>query len=85
MGAHRSRHQSRRFIPRSPGNSYTKDIELLGNYKESATLLPTAAFFLRMPLQPARNLIQAGAAVTLHQLQSRLISIRNMNFVVALS
>jgi imidazolonepropionase len=29
------------------------------------TLLPTAAFFLRMPFQPARQLIDAGAAIAL--------------------
>ena len=42
-----------------------KEIELLGKYKGASTLLPSAAFFLRMPLQPARSLINAGAAVTL--------------------
>ena len=63
-----------------------KDIELLGNYKGAATLLPTAAFFLRMPLQPARNLIQAGAAVTLASDYNPGSSPSgNMNFVVALS
>lgn len=30
-----------------------------------ATMLPTAAFFLRMPYQPARAMIEAGAAVAL--------------------
>ena len=29
------------------------------------TLLPTAAFFLRMPFQPARKLIDSGAAIAL--------------------
>jgi imidazolonepropionase len=29
------------------------------------TLLPTAAFFLRMPFQPARRLLDAGCAVAL--------------------
>lgn len=29
------------------------------------TLLPTAAYFLRMPLQPARKLIDAGCAISL--------------------
>lgn len=34
-------------------------------YKGISTLLPTAAFFLRMPFQPARALVEAGAAVCL--------------------
>ena len=41
------------------------EIQLLGAYKGCSTLLPTAAFFLRMQFQPARKLIDAGAAVTL--------------------
>ena len=42
-----------------------EEIQMLGLYKGCSTLLPTAAFFLRMPFQPARKLIDAGAAVTL--------------------
>lgn len=42
-----------------------KDIRLLGAYAGCATLLPTAAFFLRMPFQPARRLIDANAAIVL--------------------
>ena len=42
-----------------------EEIQMLGSYKGCSTLLPTAAFFLRMPFQPARKLIDAGAAVTL--------------------
>lgn len=63
-----------------------KDIELLGHYKGSSTLLPTAAFFLRMPLQPARDLINAGAAVTLaSDFNPGSSPSGNMNFVVSLS
>jgi imidazolonepropionase len=42
-----------------------EEIKLLGDFNGCSTLLPTAAFFLRMPFQPARKLIEAGAAVTL--------------------
>jgi imidazolonepropionase len=62
------------------------EIELLGKYKGSSTLLPSAAFFLRMPLQPARNLINAGAAVTLASDYNPGSSPSgNMNFVISLS
>lgn len=62
------------------------EIELLGDFSGSSTLLPTAAFFLRMPLQPARALIDAGAAVTLASDYNPGSSPSgNMNFVVALS
>lgn len=40
-------------------------IRLLAASNTIGTLLPTAAFFLRMPLQPARQLIDAGCAVAL--------------------
>jgi imidazolonepropionase len=50
------------------------------------TLLPTAAFFLRMPYQPARALIDAGAAIALASDYNPGSSPSgNMNFVVALS
>jgi imidazolonepropionase len=50
------------------------------------TLLPTAAFFLRMPYQPARALIEAGAAIALASDYNPGSSpAGNMNFVVALS
>ena len=50
------------------------------------TLLPTAAFFLRMPLQPARQLIDMGCAVALASDYNPGSSPSgNMNFVVALS
>ena len=62
------------------------EISLLGDFKGCSTLLPTAAFFLRMPLQPARKLINAGAAVTLGSDYNPGSSPSgNMNFVTALS
>jgi imidazolonepropionase len=62
-----------------------KEIKLLGQFKGAATLLPTAAFFLRMPMQPARALIQAGAAVTLaSDFNPGSSPSGNMNFVAAL-
>jgi imidazolonepropionase len=62
------------------------EIEILGKYKGSSTLLPTAAFFLRMPLQPAGSLINAGAAVTLASDYNPGSSPSgNMNFVVSLA
>ena len=63
-----------------------EEIQLLGNYRGASTLLPTPAFFLRMPLQPARALINAGAAVTLASDYNPGSSPSgNMNFVVSLS
>ena len=48
------------------------------------TLLPTAAFFLRMPFQPARALIDAGCAVALaSDLNPGSSPSGNMNLVVA--
>ena len=50
------------------------------------TLLPTAAFFLRMPYQPARQLIDANCAIALASDYNPGSSPSgNMNFVVALS
>lgn len=40
-------------------------IEALASSPTIGTLLPSAAFFLRMPWQPARAIIDAGAAVAL--------------------
>lgn len=40
-------------------------ISLLAASSTIGTLLPTAAFFLRMPFQPARQLIDAGCAIAL--------------------
>jgi imidazolonepropionase len=63
-----------------------KEIELLGKYKGASTLLPSAAFFLGMPLQPARSLINAGAAVTLASDYNPGSSPSgNMNFVISLA
>lgn len=62
------------------------EIKQLGSFKGAATLLPTAAFFLGMPMQPARALIQAGAAVTLaSDFNPGSSPSGNMNFVAALS
>ncbi|MBD0296474.1 MAG: amidohydrolase family protein, partial [Flavisolibacter sp.] len=50
------------------------------------TLLPTAAFFLRMPYQPARQLIEKNCAIALASDYNPGSSPSgNMNFVVALS
>ncbi|MFN8243314.1 MAG: imidazolonepropionase [Ferruginibacter sp.] len=64
-----------------------KDIELLSAPAAPiGTMLPTAAFFLRMAYQPARKLIDAGAAVALaSDFNPGSSPSGNMNFVVALS
>jgi len=63
-----------------------EEVRLLGRYGGSTTLLPTAAFFLRMGYPPARQLIEAGAAITLASDYNPGSSPSgNMNFVVALS
>jgi imidazolonepropionase len=50
------------------------------------TLLPTAAFFLRMPFQPARQLVDAGCAIALaSDLNPGSSPSGNMNLVVAMS
>lgn len=50
------------------------------------TLLPTAAFFLRMPFQPARQLIDAGCAIALaSDFNPGSSPSGNMNLVVAIS
>ena len=57
-----------------------------GGWEGACTLLPTAAFFLRMPLQPARKLIDAGCAIALASDYNPGSSPSgNMNFVVSLS
>ncbi len=67
----------------------TMDAEAVSSLSGSntiGTLLPTAAFFLRMPLQPARQLIDAGCAIALASDYNPGSSPSgNMNFVVALS
>ncbi|CAN5205978.1 imidazolonepropionase [soil metagenome] len=66
-----------------------REISLLAdkqNWNGISTLLPTAAFFLRMNYQPARKLIESGAAVALASDYNPGSSPSgNMNFVVALS
>ncbi|HVM90162.1 MAG TPA: imidazolonepropionase [Puia sp.] len=63
-----------------------QEVSMLGKSDAIATLLPTAAFFLRMHLQPARELINAGAAVALaSDFNPGSSPSGNMNFVVALS
>lgn len=50
------------------------------------TLLPTAAFFLRMPFQPARQLIDAGCAIALAtDFNPGSSPSGNMNLVAAMS
>lgn len=68
------------------------DIAILGkvstdqSWKGVCTLLPTAAFFLRMPYQPARKLIDNGCAVSLaSDFNPGSSPGGNMNFVVSLS
>ncbi len=61
-------------------------IESLAQSNTIGTLLPTAAFFLRMPMQPARKLIDANCAIALASDYNPGSSPSgNMNFVVALS
>lgn len=61
-------------------------IEALVNSNTIGTLLPTAAFFLRMQYQPARQLINAGCAIALASDYNPGSSPSgNMNFVNAIS
>ena len=62
------------------------DISQLAGSNTIGTLLPTAAFFLRMPFQPARQLIDSGAAVALATDYNPGSSPSgNMNLVIAMS
>ena len=62
------------------------DVKLLSGSNTIGTLLPTAAFFLRMQYQPARQLIDTGCAISLASDYNPGSSPSgNMNFVVALS
>lgn len=62
------------------------DVKLLSGSNTIGTLLPTAAFFLRMQYQPARKLIDSGCAISLASDYNPGSSPSgNMNFVVALS
>lgn len=55
-------------------------------YTGIGTLLPAAAFFLRMPFQPARAIIDAGAAIALaSDFNPGSSPSGNMNLVVAMS
>ena len=57
-----------------------------GGWQGLCTLLPTAAFFLRMPHQPARQLIEAGAAVAIaSDFNPGSSPSGNMNLVIAIS
>lgn len=61
-------------------------IETLAQSTTIGTLLPTAAFFLRMPFQPARHLIDAGCAIALAtDFNPGSSPSGNMNLVVAMS
>jgi imidazolonepropionase len=63
-----------------------EDIAALANSSTIGTLLPTAAFFLRMAYQPARALMDAGCALALaSDFNPGSSPSSNMNFVVALS
>lgn len=61
-------------------------IRVLANSNTIGTLLPTAAFFLRMPFQPARQLIDAGCAIALaSDFNPGSSPSGNMNLVVAMA
>lgn len=62
------------------------DINDLAASDTIGTLLPTAAFFLRMPFQPARQLIDSNCAIALaSDCNPGSSPSCNMNFVVSLS
>jgi imidazolonepropionase len=67
----------------------TMDAAAIGALSGSSTigtLLPTAAFFLRMPFQPARALIDAGCAIALaSDFNPGSSPSGNMNLVVAMA
>jgi imidazolonepropionase len=61
-------------------------IKTLADSDTIGTLLPTAAFFLRMPFQPARQLMDAGCAIALASDYNPGSSPSgNMNLVVSMS
>jgi imidazolonepropionase len=61
-------------------------IRVLAGSQTIGTLLPTAAFFLRMPFQPARQLIDAGCAIAIaSDFNPGSSPSGNMNLVVAMS
>ena len=62
------------------------DVALLGESTSISTLLPSAAFFLRMQYPPARDLINANAAISIaSDFNPGSSPSSNMNFVAALS
>lgn len=64
----------------------SEDVSDLSASRTIGTLLPTAAFFLRMNYQPARKMIDAGAAIAIaSDFNPGSSPSANMNFVVALS
>jgi imidazolonepropionase len=67
----------------------TMDVGAIGALAGSdtiGTLLPTAAFFLRMPFQPARELLDAGCAIAVaSDFNPGSSPSGNMNLVVAMS
>jgi imidazolonepropionase len=64
----------------------SEDITALASSHTIGTLLPTAAYFLRMPFQPARLLIDAGCAVALaSDFNPGSSPSGNMNIVVSMS
>jgi imidazolonepropionase len=61
-------------------------IQALAKSNTIGTLLPSAAFFLRMPYQPARKLVEAGCAIALASDYNPGSSPSgNMNFVISLA
>ncbi len=63
-----------------------KAISTLAASETIGTLLPTAAYFLRMPFQPARQLIDAGCAIALaSDFNPGSSPSGNMNTVVSMS
>jgi imidazolonepropionase len=63
-----------------------EDVRSLAASNSVGTLLPTAAFFLRMNYQPARKLVDAGCAIALaSDFNPGSSPSGNMNFVTALS
>lgn len=61
-------------------------IRVLANSRTIGTLLPSAAFFLRMPFQPARQLIDAGCSIALaSDFNPGSSPSGNMNLVVSMA
>lgn len=61
-------------------------IEVLAESATIGTLLPTAAYFLRMPFQPARKMIEAGCALAIaSDFNPGSSPSGNMNTVVSMS